>query len=266
MRISSSLIAVGDTTAAELVAELEKVLAGWQAPTAAPAVAPLPTPVAAQTTRVLLVDKPGAAQSVISVSQVGPARNSPDYYALSVMNSIFGGQFSSRLNLNLRETKGYTYGARSAFDWRIRQPGPYVASASVQTAVTAPALVEFLKEYQGLVAARPAEAQEVDFSKMYLIRGFPADFETPGQVARSLEALVEYGLPDDFFNTYLPRIQAVSPSDVQSVAKKYVDLEHLAIIIVADRAKVEASLRELPVGKDLETVQFDENFQLLPAK
>src|SRR5208337_3523838 len=108
---------------------------------------------------------------------------------------IFGGQFSSRLNMNLRESKGYTYGARTTFDWRIQQPGPFVATASVQTAVTSPALVEFLKEFQGITGAKPVGRDELEFSKAYLTRGYPADFETPAQVALHLESLVEYRLP-----------------------------------------------------------------------
>jgi predicted Zn-dependent peptidase len=206
----------------------------------------------------VLLDKPGAAQAVITVGQIGAARNSPDYYALSVMNAIFGGQFSSRLNLNLREAKGYTYGARTAFDWRIRQPGPLLATASVETAVTAPALVEFLKEFRGMAGGRPVSRQELGFAKAYLTRRHPADFETPGQIALSLETLVEYGLSNDFFGTYMSRIQTVSGEDVSRVAKKYLDLDHLVIVIVADRAKVESALRQLPAGKNLEIVQVDE--------
>jgi zinc protease len=178
------------------------------------------------------------------------------------MNSIFGGQFSSRLNLNLRESKGYTYGARTAFDWRVRQPGPFQAIASVQTAVTAPALVEFLKEFRGMAGGCPVSSKELDFSKAFLTRGYPADFETPAQIASRLQTMAEYRLPDDFYNTYIPRIKAVRAEDVLRAAKKYLDLDHLAIIIVADRAKVEASLRELPVGKNIEVVCFDKDFHL----
>ena len=130
---------MGDVTLAEAAAELERVFARWTAAVAEPPAESLIAPPAARPTRIVLLDKPGAAQSVITVAQIiGAARNSPDFYALSIVNAIFGGQFSSRLNLNLREAKGYTYGARTTFDWRIRQPGPLLATASVQTAVTAP--------------------------------------------------------------------------------------------------------------------------------
>jgi zinc protease len=264
----AALIAVGDITSAELVPELERVFAGWKAPAAVASIEneKLPAPPAPRPTRIVLVDRPGAAQSVISVSQVGVERKSPDYFALAVMNSVFGGQFSSRLNMNLRESKGYTYGARTMFDWRVRQPGPFLAVASVQTAVTAPALVEFLKEYRGMTGGQPVTREETDFSKTFLTRGYPGDFETPGQIARHLETLVEHGLPDDYYNTYLPRIEAVSAVEVVRVARKHLAPDHLAIIIVADRAKAEASLRKLPEGKDLEVVRFDEDFRLVPAK
>ncbi len=122
-------------------------------------------PAARKPTRIVLVDKPGAAQSVIAVSLIGAERNSPDYYALTVMNSIFGGQFSSRLNLNLREAKGYTYGARTLFDWRVPQPGPFVATASVQTAVTAPPWSSSSRSLRAWPAPGRSPPTELDFSQ-----------------------------------------------------------------------------------------------------
>ncbi len=262
----AALVAVGDVTSTELIPELENAFAEWKPAAASAVEQSLPALPAAKPTSVVLVDKPGAAQSVISVSLIGADRKSPDYYSLVVMNSVFGGQFSSRLNLNLREKKGYTYGARTSLDWRVRQNGPFTASSSVQTAVTAPALVEFLKEFEGMAGAQPVTAEEVEFSKTYLIRGFPAGFETPGQVAGGLETLVEYHLPDDYFNTYIPRISAVTAADVLAVAKKYLHLENLSIVVVGDCSQIESSLRALPVGKSLTVYHFDQDFHLTPAK
>jgi len=261
----ASLIAVGDVTPDEIVPALEKSLAGWKAAgdVTQPPFPPIPP---AAPTSVTLVDKPGAAQSVICVCLVGTERKTPDYFALTVMNSIFGGQFSSRLNMNLREDKGYTYGARTAFDWRVHQSGPFTARSAVQTAVTAPALVEFLKEFDGLLGARPIGPEELEFNKGYLTRGYPARFETPSDVAGQLETLVEFQLPDDYFNQVIPDITAVSAEDVLRVAKKYLDQEHLTVIVVGDRSKIEADLRALPVGKDLQVVQFDDEFRLVPVK
>jgi zinc protease len=263
----AALIAVGDITSAELAKELEKALADWKSdPNShwrAFSFPPLP---ASKPTRIILIDKPGAAQSVISVAQLGAERKSPDYFALTVMNTIFGGQFMSRLNMNLREEKGYTYGARSSFDWHVHAPGTFLASSSVKTDVTAPALVEFLKELDGLRGAAPVKPEELADAKDNITRGFPGDFETIAQVAGRIETLVEYGLPDDYFNTVIPSISAVTADDVLAAAKKYIHPNDLSIIIVGDREKIEKSLQELPAGKNLELMKFDDDFQLVPAK
>jgi zinc protease len=269
----AALLAVGDVTLPELTAELERVLAGWAAekgiaaeegPTPISATfPPLPPP---KPTRLVLIDKPGAAQSVIQVALVGAARKSPDFFPLTVMNAVFGGQFSSRLNLNLREKKGYTYGARSAWEWRVRQPGPFMAGASVQTGVTALALAEVLKEFEGMVGGRPVGAKELDFCRKFLTRGYTAGFETPGQVAQQLETLFAFQLPDDYFSTVVPGVMAVIADDVMRVAKEYLPLDHLTVVVVGDRKTIEPGLHELPLGKDLEVLRFDENFRLAPLK
>ncbi|MGQ9574874.1 MAG: M16 family metallopeptidase [Thermoguttaceae bacterium] len=262
---SATLIVVGDTTPAEMAAELEKAFSGWKVEGPAPR-PEFPELSADKPARLVLIDKPGAAQSVIMAGLIGARRNSPDYFALSVMNMIFGGQFSSRLNMNLREQKGFTYGARSTFDWRVHQPGPFVASSSVQTAVTHLALVEFLKELEGMRGHRPIDQAELEYFKRYLTRSYPAGFETPSAVAHQLETLVLYGLPDDYFNTFVPNIDAVEQDDVLRAARKYLDLEHLAIVVVGDRAKIERPLRELSIGKNLSVLEFDAEFRLVPAK
>lgn len=261
----ATLIVVGDTTLAEIQPQLEKLLGGWKATGPAPST-DFPPPPEPKPTRIVLVDKPGAPQSVIAVAQQGTERNSPDYHSIAVMNAIFGGQFMSRLNMNLREQKGFTYGARTAFDWRIQQPGPFLATASVQTKVTAPAVVEFLKEFEGMRGGRPVGAQELAFSKAYLTRGYPAGFETSGQIASQLELLVEFKLPDDYFSSYIPKIDAVTAADIDRVAKKYLHPDHLSIIVVGDRSKIAGDLEKLPAGKQLRAYRFDENFRLEEEK
>lgn len=261
----SVLIAVGDVTADEIAAELEKSLGIWKAAPGEAIEPKFPERPAPQPSRVLLVDKPGAVQSVISVGLICAERKSPDYFPLLVMNSIFGGQFSSRLNMNLREDKGYTYGARTTLDWRVHGRGPLVAGASVQTAVTAPALVEFLREFTGMVGQRPVAADELDFSKTYITRGYPATFETPSHVAMQLETLVQYRLPDDYFNTVVPKVRAVTTDDVSRVAKKYLDVDHLTVVVVGDSTQVEPALRKLPIGKNLTVYRFDDDFRLTPV-
>jgi zinc protease len=261
----ATLIVVGDTTLAEISGELEKVLSAWRAP-AAPAENEFPPLPARKPAEIVLIDRPGAPQSVIATALIGAPRTAPDYFSLWVMNTVFGGQFSSRLNMNLREDKGYTYGARSQFDWRVRQPGPFVATSSVQTAVTHLAVAEFLKELEAMRGKRPLGPEELDFCKKYIIRGFPAGFETPTAVAHQMETLVLYHLPDDYFNSVLPKVSAVTADDVLRVSDKYLDLARLQVIVVGDRAKIEKPLRELPIGKRLTVLRFDEDFHLVPAE
>jgi zinc protease len=261
----ATLIAVGDTTLGEISGELEKVLSGWKA-AAAPVENEFPRLPAPRPAEIVLIDRPGAPQSVIATALIGAPRTSPDYFSLWVMNTVFGGQFSSRLNMNLREEKGYTYGARSQFDWRVRQPGPFVAISSVQTAVTHLAVAEFLKELEGMRGKRPLGAEELDFCKKYITRGYPAGFETPTAVAYQLETLVLYRLADDYFNSVVPKVSAVAAEDVLRVSDKYLDLGRLQVIVVGDRAKIEKPLRELPIGKSLTVLRFDEDFHLVPAK
>jgi zinc protease len=261
----AAVIAVGDITLDELKPQLEEFLGTWKSAAPAPLDAdfalPQPTP-----TRLVLIDKPHAAQSVIHLALIGARRNTADFFAQNVMNMIFGGQFSSRLNMNLREQKGYTYSARSAWDWRVHQRGPLLATASVQTAVTAGALAEFLKELDGMAGARPVGEKELDFCKKYVTRGYTAGFETPSQVATQLETLLAYKLPDDYFNTVVPGVRAVTAADVARVAKEYLAVDRLTMIVVGDRAEIEPDLRKLPTGTDLTVYQFDENFRLLPVK
>ena len=160
------------------------------------------------------------------------------------MNSILGGAFVSRVNLNLREDKGYTYGARTGFDFR-RGAGPFTASAGVQTAVTKESVVEFIRELRGIRGDIPVTQKELDYQKQAIIRGFPRGFETPQQIAGRLSTVVLYGLPDDYFNNYIARVQAVSLADVQRVSTKYLDPAHMAILVVGDRKTIEPGLRSL---------------------
>lgn len=141
--------------------------------------------------------------------------------------------------------KGYTYGARTAFDFR-RGAGPFVASAGVQTAVTSESITEFLRELRGIRGEIPVKPQELEFAKQSLIRGFPRGFETPEQIASRLAAIVLYGLPDSYFNNYMAQVRAVTLSDVERVANKYLDPSRMAILVVGDRKVVEPRLRSLP--------------------
>jgi zinc protease len=194
---------------------------------------------------VTIVDMPGAEQSQIRIGAVGVARSTPDYFAVQVLNTVLGGSFTSRLNQNLREEHGYAYGASSRFDMR-RSPGPFTASAGVQTDKTAESLTEFFKELEAIAATIGAD--ELAKAKNYLALGFPGDFETIGDLAARLEELVIYGLPDDYYADYTAKIGAVTAEDVQRAAAEHIRPEQLAVVVVGDRRRIEAGIRALNLG------------------
>ena len=236
------LIVVGDTDLKTLKPKLESSFKDWKAGDVSQVT--LPDAPVQEKALIYVVDKPGAAQSVINIGQIGVSRESPDYFPLQVMNSLLGGQFTSRINMNLREDKGYTYGARSGFAFR-RGAGPFTASAPVQTAVTAESVIEFLKEINGVRGEVPVTQAELDYNKQSLIRRFPSGFETVDQIASQLGNVVTYDLPDTYFNDYIRRINAVSLDDVNRVANKYLTPDKMAILIVGDRKVIEPKLKEI---------------------
>jgi predicted Zn-dependent peptidase len=240
---NATLIVVGDVTVNSIQPKLELAFGRWEGGAVSlPEIEP-----AAQVKKrtVYLVDKPGAAQTVIRIGRIGAARMTEDFYSLVVMNTILGGSFTSRLNQNLREKHGYTYGASSSFDYRPI-PGPFVASASVQTSVTDKAVTEFMNELEGIL--RPIPEPEVERAKNYVALSFPANFQSVGQIASALEVLVQYNLPDDYFNNYTERILAVTGKDVERVAKKYIDPSAVGIFLVGDRKEIEAGVKSLKLG------------------
>jgi zinc protease len=239
---NAALIVVGDANMLTLKPKLEKAFADWKS-SDVPAQGVL-TAGAFDKPGIYIVDKPGAAQSVILIGQVGVSRDNPDYFALQVMNDMLGGAFSSRLNLNLREDKGYTYGAGSGFSYR-RGAGPFTASADVQTAVTKESVIEFMKELNGIRGSLPVTARELEISKNGLSLGYPMAFETNGQIANQLSALITYGLADSYFNEYITRINAVTLDDVNRVANKYLTPDKMAIVIVGDKSVIAPGLGEM---------------------
>jgi zinc protease len=236
------LIVVGDVDSRNLMSKLEKSFAGWKP--GAVKMFTVPTASMMEKAGIYLVDRPNSAQSVVSIGQIGVARDNPDYFPLQVMNTILGGQFSARVNMNLREDKGYTYGARTGYSFR-RGAGPFTASADVQTAVTKESVAEFIKEIKGIRGEIPVTQKELEYNKQSIIRGYPRGFETVGQISAQLSNLVVYGLPDTYFNDYISRINAVTINDVNRVANKYLTPDKLAIVIVGDRKVIEPGLKEL---------------------
>lgn len=240
---NATLIIVGAVAKEVLAPKLEKAFGTWERRET-----PSPTwPIAPQVSKrmVYLVDKPGAAQTEIRIGKIGAERLTQDYFPLMVMNTILGGSFTSRLNQNLREQHGYSYGAGSTFDMRPL-PGPFLASSAVQTDVTDKALVEFMKELRGML--EPVPDEELERANNYVAFGFPSGFQTVGQIASQLSELVIYNLPDEYFNGYIEKVLAVKKEDVQRVAKKYLDTENLAIVLVGDKSKIEKGIRALNFG------------------
>jgi zinc protease len=241
---NSSLLVIGDVTMDKALPMLESSFGSWKAQgPAAPATMPAVPEITTRT--VYLVDKPGAPQSQIRIGWVGVARSTPDYFPIQVMNTILGGSFASRLNMNLREKNGYTYGASSGFDMRA-SAGPFVATAGVQTDKTSEALKEFFNELNGIL--KPVPAEELRRSKNYVSLRFPAGFETTVDISRRLEDAIVYRLPDDYFAKYVANIEAVTAADVQRVAEKYVRPDRSVVVITGDRKVIEPGIAALKLG------------------
>jgi predicted Zn-dependent peptidase len=240
---NATLLVVGDVTPDDVERRAQAAFGGWAQGTV-PVVA-TSTANAAKATTLVLIDKPGAAQSSFRIGGIGAARSTNDYFALQVMNSLLGGSFTSRLNQNLREDHGYTYGAGSGFSLR-RSAGPFTASAEIVSAKTDSALIEFLKELKSIRDTVPAD--ELARAKRYLQLGLPENFETTGSIAGELLPLVTYDVPLDFYNTAVQRIDAVTQADVARVARQYIDPDKLTLVIVGDRKTIEPGLRALKPG------------------
>ena len=240
----TTAIVVGDIDAAGAQRLLESAFGSW---TAQSNVAQTNVPTATQVSgRVIyLVDKPGAAQSIIRLGRIGVPRSTRDYFALEVMNTILGGSFTSRLNQNLREKHGYAYGASSGFSY-LPSAGPWVAASAVQTQSTGPALMEFMNELRAM--RQPIPADEVERARNFLAMRYPAGFQSVSGIAARLGELVQYGLPLDYFNTYVQNVLAVTPADVERVARQYIDPENVAIFVVGDRKVVEPQIRAQNLG------------------
>jgi zinc protease len=253
---NAAMLVVGDVKPDTVVPLLEKNFGGWKAAAAAAAPVKFPPVEQPSTRTVYLVDKPGAPQSQIRIGWIGAPRSTPDYFPLLVLNTILGGSFSSRLNMNLREQHGYTYGASSQFDMR-GSAGPFVAAAGVQTDKTAEALKEFFNELNGIL--QPIPAEELSRAKNYVALRYPSSFETTGDMSRRLEDTLVHHLPDDYFSKYVQNIQAVTAADVQRVAQKYIAPGRFAVVVVGDQKTIEPGIRTLNLGV-LKVMSVDDVF------
>lgn len=239
------LVVVGDVAADPLAHALERTLADWSdgdVPADAPPAAPAARPAA-----IRIVDRPGAPQSELRIGHAGAPRGTPDYFPLLVLNTILGGAFTSRLNSRLREEKGFTYGAGSAFALR-RHGGPFVTSSAVYTGATAEAVGIVLHELRR-IREDPVTAVELERAKSYLALGLPRRFETTGDIVRLVAEQELYGLGDDFYGAYVERVRAVSADAVLEAARRHLDPAHATVVVAGDRDAIAPALEKLGVGE-----------------
>ena len=251
----TALVVAGDLEGIDPVGLAGRLMGGWTRAPGAVETGPIDARPTAGGRRIRLVDKPGAPQSEIRVGHVGVPRQIPDFHALSVLGAILGGLFNSRLNMKLREEKGYTYGAHAGFDLR-RSAGPFSARAAVNTEVTAAALSDLVTELERIRAERVTDA-ELRAARDYLIGVFPLRFETPGPIVQALTGLLIHDLPDDELATYRERIDAVTADDVLTAARAHLHLERAAAVLVGDASVVGSSLEVVGFGP-VEVIREDD--------
>jgi zinc protease len=251
---NATVIAAGDGSHESLAALVEGLFGEWTAGSgrAVEDSAALTKP-AAPSTRVALLHKAGAAQSELRIGHMSVARNDPEYLHLLVLNMVLGGQFVSRINMNLREDKGYTYGVRTGFEAR-RGPGPFLLQASVQSDATADAIRESIGEISAIRGDRPVTRAELETGRAALTRGYPRNFETAEQLARAAAQMALHDLPEDYYTTFVPRVLAIDEQAVTEAAARHLDPSRLLTVVVGDRERIGASLEGLALG---ETVDLD---------
>jgi zinc protease len=242
---ATTLVLAGDVTSASAVQLAKRAFGAWRGAT--PSDAPADDRVASMGRRVHIVDKAGAPQTELRVGHGGVPRSHPDYFAIVVMNALLGGLFSSRINLNLREKNAFTYGARSAFEWR-RGAGPFVVSTAVKTEVTDAATREILLEI-GRMREEKVNGDELSLATAYLDGVFPIRYETTSAVAQAVAIAQVYGLGDDYYTRYREHIRAVTADDVLRVAQKFLHPDKLLVLAVGDAAAIRAPMEQLGAGE-----------------
>src|SRR5262245_46871931 len=240
---NAALVVAGDISMDELRMLAEKSFGGWQRGTPMQPALGAPTTTAA---RVVLVDKPGSPQTQVRVASIGAARSSPDFRPMQVMNLALGGLFSSRINMNLREQHGYTYGASSGFAFR-RAPGPFQVASGIRTDVTGPAVGEIFKELSGMVE-KPVSPDELTKAKDALANSLPGAFESSANAVGNFSNVFIYDLGLDYYTKYAAQVNAVTTDQVLAMAKKYLVGDKMVVIAVGDRTKIEPDLKKLNLG------------------
>ncbi len=243
---NATLIIVGDTTLDQIKPKLEKLFGGWKA-------GEVPAKNIGHVEQqkksaIYLIDRPGSIQSLIFAGHVAPPKSNPDEIAIETMNSILGGTFTSRVNMNLREEKHWSYGARTILA-SARGQSPFIGYAPVQTDKTKESMVEMDKELRGILGKRPITEEELMLAQKNETLKLPGSWETDGAVGNSIGEIVRFGLPEDYFTTYPDKVRALSLNDVTKAAEKVVHPDQLVWVIVGDRAKIEPGIRELGWGE-----------------
>tara|TARA_B100001123_G_scaffold383876_1_gene456186 strand:- start:13458 stop:14822 length:1365 start_codon:yes stop_codon:yes gene_type:complete len=246
-----TLIAVGNLNPADII---DAVIPVWsttiESDRDSVSVPKLPIPTETKKS-MFFVSRDDAVQSELRLGHLGVSRSSPDYYALRVLNMVLGGQFVSRLNLNLREDKGYTYGASTSFDWRLGR-GPFSLQVSVQTESTCDAICESVKEIADIRGERAPSVRELDLARAALTKSFPRNFETVFQIAHAAVQIALHDLNEDVFSHFVPRVLSVSPEDVSRVATEHLQPDRLLAVVVGSRSAVFSRLGDLDFGDPVE--------------
>ena len=243
----ATMVVVGDITIDELIPRLEDLLSGWKQ-TAKPLRKNISEVLLPTESRVYLVDKPGAIQSLIIAGHLAPPTNNPDEITIETMNSILGGTFTSRINMNLREDKHWSYGARSLF-WDAKGQRMFFAYAPVQTDKTKESMVELNKELRGILGGKPASEEELSKAQKGQTLRLPGRFETMRAVSNAIVEMVKFGMPEDYYETYPDLVRALDVGDISEVAKGVLRPDQITWLIVGDREKIEAGIRELGYGE-----------------
>jgi zinc protease len=242
---NATLVIVGATTLEEIAPKLEKLFSPWAkggAPKKNIGNVTLPAKSA-----VYLIDRPGSIQSVIFAGHVAAPKNNPDEIAIEAMNTLLGGTFTSRINMNLREDKHWSYGSRSIiFDARGQRP--FVVQAPVQTDKTKESMIEINKELREILTSRPPTDEELSKVQNNRTLRLPGSWETMAAVGNSIGSIVRFGFPDDYYQTYADKVRNVKLSDTAAAAKKVIHPDNVVWVVVGDRAKIEAGIRELGYG------------------
>ncbi len=242
----ATLVVVGDTTIAEVRPQLEKLFAAWKpGDTPKKNIATVGQP---ERSVVYLMDRPGSQQSIILAGSVAPPRNDPGEISLATMNNILGGDFGSRINMNLREDKHWSYGSASML-FSARGQRPFLIYAPVETDKTKESLAELNRELRGIRGERPVTAEELARVQASETLRLPGSRETIGQVQGSIQDLIQYELPDDYYQTYAAKVRALTPADMAKSAAQVVEPDRLVWVVIGDRAKIEAGVRELNLGE-----------------